>query len=40
MCGIPIMRPDIERSTAYALGDIGRLNNGTSPTGYGNSISR
>jgi hypothetical protein len=30
------MRPDIARSTAYALGDARRFNSGTSPSGYGN----
>jgi hypothetical protein len=36
MCGMPVMRPDVARSTAYALGDARRFNAGTSPTGYGN----
>lgn len=37
MCGMPIMRPDVARLTAYALGDSVRFNyDAVTPTGYRN----
>ncbi len=36
MCGIPIMRPDMERSTAYAVGDTARFRS-PSPSSYFNT---
>jgi hypothetical protein len=35
-CGVPIMRPQVERSTAYALGTSVRHLTGAAPAGYGN----
>jgi hypothetical protein len=35
-CGVPIMRPEVTRSTAYALGDCVRYLTGAAPAGYGN----
>jgi len=35
-CGIPVMRPDVARSTAYAIGGCVRALTGASPAGYGN----
>jgi hypothetical protein len=35
-CGVPIMRPEVTRSTAYALGESVRHLTGAAPAGYGN----
>lgn len=35
-CGVPVMRPEVRRSTAYVLGDTVRKLTGVSPGGYGN----
>jgi hypothetical protein len=35
-CGVPIMRPQVKRSTAYALGISVRHLTGAAPAGYGN----
>lgn len=35
-CGVPIMRPEVERSAAYALGARVRRLTGAAPEGYGN----
>jgi hypothetical protein len=35
-CGVPIMRPEVKRSTAYALGESVRHLTGAAPAGYGN----
>lgn len=35
-CGVPIMRPEVERSAAYAIGACVRRLTGAAPEGYGN----
>ena len=35
-CGVPIMRPEVKRSTSYALGTSVRHLTGAAPAGYGN----